>query len=94
MKNKTKLLAILLGFTSIIFANILFAQNIEEIKILLKNGKYINAEILINKTIEDNLNNPELLFYKGKYYLFNTQAFFYFIYLPTLKRWSTVDKKH
>jgi len=65
MKNKTKLLAILLGFTSIIFANILFAQNIEEIKILLKNGKYINAEILINKTIEDNLNNPELLFYKG-----------------------------
>ncbi|MDA9210857.1 tetratricopeptide repeat protein [Methylophilaceae bacterium] len=40
-------------------------SNLEQIKILLKNGKYSRAEILVNKSIEDNLNNPELLFYKG-----------------------------
>jgi len=39
--------------------------NIDEIKFLLKNGKYTRAETLINKSIEDNLNDPELLFYKG-----------------------------
>ena len=39
--------------------------NLEEIKILLKNGKYATAETLTNKSIEENLNNPELLFYKG-----------------------------
>ena len=43
-----------------------FAQNnLEEIKILLKNGKYVRAEKLISNSIEINPNNPELLFYKG-----------------------------
>ena len=43
-----------------------FAQNkVEEIKHLLKNGKYNHAEILINNFNENNLNDPELLFYKG-----------------------------
>ena len=40
-------------------------NNIGEIKLLLKNGKYVRAEILTNKSIEEDLNNPELLFYKG-----------------------------
>ena len=40
-------------------------SNIEEIKLLLKNGKYVLAETLTNKSIEENLNDPELLFYKG-----------------------------
>ena len=40
-------------------------KSIEEIKILLKNGDYTNAEKLTNQSIENNLNNPELLFYKG-----------------------------
>ena len=40
-------------------------KSIEEIKILLKNGDYTNAEKLANQSIEKNLNNPELLFFKG-----------------------------
>ena len=40
-------------------------KSIEEIKILLKNGDYTNAEKLTNQSIEKNLNNPELLFFKG-----------------------------
>jgi len=43
-----------------------FAQDkTKEIKVLLKNGKYNHAEILINNFNENNLNDPELLFYKG-----------------------------
>ena len=43
-----------------------FAQDkIGEIKTLLKNGKYNQVEILINNFNENNLNDPELLFYKG-----------------------------
>ena len=64
MKSAAKLLTFL-GFILLVFASTTFAQNIEEIKLLLKNGKYSNAEILINNLIENNLNNPELLFYKG-----------------------------
>ena len=40
-------------------------SNLEEIKLLLKNGKYSRAEKLINKSIETTPNNPEFLFYKG-----------------------------
>jgi tetratricopeptide (TPR) repeat protein len=40
-------------------------SNIDEIKLLLKNGKYLRAETITNKSIQTNLNNPELLFYKG-----------------------------
>ena len=39
--------------------------NIEEIKLLLKNGKYDKAENLVNMSIDNNFNDPELLFYKG-----------------------------
>ena len=40
-------------------------NNIEEIKLLLKSGKYYRAETIIKNDIENNLNDPELLFYKG-----------------------------
>ena len=41
-------------------------NNLEEIKLLLKNGKYSRAEKLLDKSIEeDKKNNPEFLFYKG-----------------------------
>jgi tetratricopeptide (TPR) repeat protein len=67
MKNKTinYLLTIMACFF-LLSSLPSFAQNkIEEIKLLLKNGKYNHAEILINNSNEDNLNDPELLFYKG-----------------------------
>jgi tetratricopeptide (TPR) repeat protein len=67
MKNKTinYLLTIMACFF-LLSSLPSFAQNkIEEIKLLLKNGKYNHAEILINNSNGDNLNNPELLFYKG-----------------------------
>lgn len=56
---------------SILGALVLFSfssnakTNIEEIKLLLKSGKYYRAETIIKNDIENNLNNPELLFYKG-----------------------------
>ena len=50
----------------LMFTNILIAEsNIEKIKLLLKQGKYENAESIIKETIEYNLNNPEILFYRG-----------------------------
>jgi len=50
----------------LVFTTISFAQtDINEIKLLLKNGKYKIAENIINGAIEENLNNPEILFYKG-----------------------------
>ena len=52
---------VFLAFTTISFAQ----TNINEIKLLLKNGKYKIAENIINGAIEENLNNPEILFYKG-----------------------------
>ncbi len=67
MKNKTinYLLTIMACFF-LLSSLPSFAQNkIEEIKLLLKNGKYNHAEILINNFNGDNLNDPELLFYKG-----------------------------
>lgn len=67
MKNKTinYLLTIMACFF-LLSSLPSFAQNkIEEIKLLLKNGKYNHAEILINNSNESNLNDPELLFYKG-----------------------------
>ncbi|MDC6484333.1 tetratricopeptide repeat protein [Methylophilaceae bacterium] len=64
MKSAAKFLT-LIGFLLFVFASTTFAQNIEEIKLLLKNGKYSNAETLINNLIENDFNNPELLFYKG-----------------------------
>ena len=67
MKNKTinYLLTIMACFF-LLSSLTSFAQNkIEEIKLLLKNGKYNHAEILINNFNENNLNDPELLFYKG-----------------------------
>ena len=39
--------------------------NLEEIKILLKNGKYSRAEKLVNESIIETPNNPEFLFYRG-----------------------------
>jgi len=67
MKNKTinYLLTIMACFL-LLSSLPSFAQNkIEEIKLLLKNGEYNRAEILINNSNENNLNDPELLFYKG-----------------------------
>ena len=52
---------VFLAFTTISFAQ----TDIKEIKLLLKNGKYKIAENIINGAIEENLNNPEILFYKG-----------------------------
>jgi tetratricopeptide (TPR) repeat protein len=52
---------VFLAFTTISFAQ----TDINEIKLLLKNGKYKIAENIINGAIEENLNNPEILFYKG-----------------------------
>jgi len=50
----------------LLVANISSAQNnTDEIKLLLKNGNYKKAEGLINNSIESNLNNPEILFYRG-----------------------------
>ena len=52
---------VFLAFTTISFAQ----TDINEIKLLLKNGKYKIAENIINGAIEENFNNPEILFYKG-----------------------------
>ena len=52
---------VFLAFTTISFAQ----TDINEIKLLLKNGKYKIAENIINGAIEEDLNNPEILFYKG-----------------------------
>ena len=67
MKNKINFfVSVLLGSIFLLASFTTFGKsNLEQIKILLKNGKYSRAEILVNKSIEDNLNNPELLFYKG-----------------------------
>ena len=53
---------VFLAFTTISFAK---QTDTNEIKLLLKNGKYKIAENIINGAIEENLNNPEILFYKG-----------------------------
>jgi len=50
-----------LSYSTSIFSK----TNIEEIKLLLKNGKYDKAENLVNMSINNNFNDPELLFYKG-----------------------------
>ena len=67
MKNKINFfVSVLMGSIFLLASFTTFGKsNLEQIKILLKNGNYSRAEILVNKSIEDNLNNPELLFYKG-----------------------------
>ena len=67
MKNKINFfVSVIMGSIFLLASFTTFGKsNLEQIKILLKNGKYSRAEILVNKSIEDNLNNPELLFYKG-----------------------------
>ena len=67
MKN-TKLffISIVTGIFFLLPSFVAFAEsNIDEIKILLKNGKYSSAESVVHKSIENDSNNPELLFYKG-----------------------------
>ena len=64
--KKNSFVLIFIGMAFLLLSLIALAQNnIGEIKLLLKNGKYVRAEILTNKSIEEDLNNPELLFYKG-----------------------------
>ncbi|MDC0183137.1 tetratricopeptide repeat protein [Nitrosomonadales bacterium] len=46
-------------------SNLYAGNNREEIKILLKNGKYSRAEKLVNESIKETPNNPEFLFYRG-----------------------------
>ena len=70
MKNKNIcLVPILIGCIFLLSSFLSHAQSdksiIEEIKVLLKNGSYDDAETLTNQSIENNLNNPELLFYRG-----------------------------
>jgi tetratricopeptide (TPR) repeat protein len=70
MKNKNiYLVPILIGCIFFLSPFLSHAQTdkniIEEIKVLLKNGSYADAEILTNQSIVNNLNNPELLFYRG-----------------------------
>jgi len=70
MKNKNIcLVPILIGCIFLFSTFLSHAQSdqsiIEEIKVLLKNGSYDDAETLTNQSIENNLNNPELLFYRG-----------------------------
>ena len=67
MKNKINFfVSVIMGSIFLLASFTTFGKsNLEQIKILLKNGKYSRAEIRVNKSIEDNLNNPELLFYKG-----------------------------
>ena len=65
MKN-IYFLPILIGSFFLLLSLAVHSQNnIDEIKFLLKDGKYVRAETLTNKSIEENLNDPELLFYKG-----------------------------
>ena len=70
MKNKNIcLVPILIGCIFLLSPFLSHAQSdksiIEEIKVLLKNGSYDDAETLTNQSIENNLNDPELLFYRG-----------------------------
>ena len=70
MKNKNYSFALILIGTFFLFSSILsYAQNdqrkIEEIKVLLKNGNYNDAEKLTIQSIDGELQNPELLFYRG-----------------------------
>mgnify|MGYP006107066885 FL=1 len=66
MNNKNINAALVIGIF-LLFSPFAYSMqsNIEEIKLLLKNGEYVLAETLTNKSIEENLNDPELLFYKG-----------------------------
>ena len=65
-KTGTQFRNLLVVSILLMFTNILIAEsNIEKIKLLLKQGKYENAESIIKETIEYNLNNPEILFYRG-----------------------------
>ncbi len=65
-KTDTYLRNLIVASILLMFTNILLAEsNIEKIKLLLKQGKYENAESIIKETIEYNLNNPEILFYRG-----------------------------
>ena len=61
----TILLIVITINSSLITVNSSPQNNLEEIKILLKNGKYVRAEKLVSNSIEMQPNNPELLFYKG-----------------------------
>jgi len=65
MNNKNIFFMLIGSFFMLSSLTLVAQTNLEEIKILLKNGKYATAETLTNKSIEENLNNPELLFYKG-----------------------------
>jgi tetratricopeptide (TPR) repeat protein len=74
MKNKTiiknqrasVLILIFVTCLFIFFMSTTFAKSdVEKIKNLLKNGKYLRADIVITNILENNLNNPEILFYKG-----------------------------
>jgi len=65
-KTGTQFRNLLVVSILLMFTNILIAEsNTEKIKLLLKQGKYENAESIIKETIEYNLNNPEILFYRG-----------------------------
>jgi len=64
--NNIYLVSITIGSFFLLSSLISFAQsNLDEIKLLVKNGKYVRAETITNNSIKNNLNNPELLFYKG-----------------------------
>ncbi len=65
MKKKLYTLALVGSLIILSSAKILAESNINEIKLLLKKGSYNAAETLVNNQIQDNLNNPELLFYRG-----------------------------
>ena len=65
MKKKLYTLALVGSLIIISSAKLLAEQNMDEIKLLLKNGSYNSAKTLVDDQIKDNLNNPELLFYRG-----------------------------
>ena len=65
MKNKLCALAIIGSLILLSSATISAQSNIDEIKLLLTKGKYSSAETLVNNDIDNDLNNPELLFYRG-----------------------------
>ena len=65
MKNKLYVLTIIGSLILLSSATISAQSNIDEIKLLLTKGKYSSAETLVNNDIDNNLNNPELLFYRG-----------------------------
>jgi len=66
---KKKFYALTLTLTIILFllssVTIFSQSNTDEIKLLLKKGNYNSAETLVNTEINNNLNDPELLFYRG-----------------------------